>query len=332
MTKRTSLVAIAVALSLTAGCASRRTADQLPPEPVSSTDARRPAPRTAIVAGAAVPGSRADFLQSVPSDRVLFDSIPIRSTARTAPRSTPRPPIWRAYPNVRVTIEGHADERGTREYNLALGDRRANAARAYLESRGVARGRMQVISWGKERPQVPESNESRLGPEPPRRDGAAGIRNVPSASRLRRPQPGRIGLEGLVEQAGEAQAAARDLAADDRDQPPGDLLGDHRPLGRRRRRRGRPGSCRRRIRGSPAQLSRAQSATLPCAHRRLVRVAELGEDARGAARRRRQAAVGQIAVPDRMQIGRGSSRRRPAPGCRRGRHGRRRASAGGDRP
>ena len=60
---------------------------------------------------------------------------------------------------MRVTIEGHADERGTREYNLALGDRRANAARDYLESRGVAPARMQVISWGKERPAVPGSNE-----------------------------------------------------------------------------------------------------------------------------------------------------------------------------
>ena len=58
-----------------------------------------------------------------------------------------------------MTIEGHADERGTREYNLALGDRRANAARDYLQSRGVAASRMQTISWGKERPQVPESNE-----------------------------------------------------------------------------------------------------------------------------------------------------------------------------
>ena len=56
-----------------------------------------------------------------------------------------------------MTIEGHADERGTREYNLALGDRRANAARDYLQSRGVAPSRMQVISWGKERPADPKA-------------------------------------------------------------------------------------------------------------------------------------------------------------------------------
>ena len=61
---------------------------------------------------------------------------------------------------VRVTIEGHADERGTREYNLALGDRRANAAKNYLASRGIDAARMTTISWGKERPEAEGSDES----------------------------------------------------------------------------------------------------------------------------------------------------------------------------
>ena len=60
---------------------------------------------------------------------------------------------------IRASIEGHADERGTREYNLALGERRANSARAYLISQGVAEARLSVISWGKERPVAPGSNE-----------------------------------------------------------------------------------------------------------------------------------------------------------------------------
>ena len=60
---------------------------------------------------------------------------------------------------MRVTIEGHADERGTREYNLALGERRANAAKNYLAARGVSADRMTVISYGKERPAVDGSNE-----------------------------------------------------------------------------------------------------------------------------------------------------------------------------
>ena len=63
------------------------------------------------------------------------------------------------FPQVRATIEGHADERGTREYNLALGDRRANAAKNYLAARGVDAGRMTTISYGKERPSATGSDE-----------------------------------------------------------------------------------------------------------------------------------------------------------------------------
>jgi peptidoglycan-associated lipoprotein len=63
------------------------------------------------------------------------------------------------YQNVTITIEGHADERGTREYNLALGERRADAARDYLVALGVEGGRLSTISYGKERPAVLGSNE-----------------------------------------------------------------------------------------------------------------------------------------------------------------------------
>ena len=163
MKKMTSLVAVAVALSLTAGCANRRTPDQIPPEPANTTETDTSGmDQDGDVTGTPVPGSRGDFLQSVGQfgDRILFDfdSYALDDEDR---RTLDAQADWLArYPTVRVTIEGHADERGTREYNLALGDRRANAARVYLESRGVASGRMQVISWGKERPAVPESNES----------------------------------------------------------------------------------------------------------------------------------------------------------------------------
>lgn len=160
LNRMTSLVAIAAALSVTAGCARRNR--ELPPQPPSES---MPAEEAAgdedqSIGGTAVPGSRADFVQSVPADRILFDldSYSIDDEDR---RILDAQAAWLGrYPNVRVTIEGHADERGTREYNLALGDRRANAARDYLQSRGVSPARMQVISWGKERPQVPESNES----------------------------------------------------------------------------------------------------------------------------------------------------------------------------
>jgi peptidoglycan-associated lipoprotein len=160
MKRTTSLVAIAAALALTSGCARRNR--ELPPEPVSdSTPGLGEASADDNgTPGAAAPGSRADFLQSVPADRIFFelDSYSVDDEDR---RTLDAQAAWLARnPNVRVTVEGHADERGTREYNLALGDRRANAARDYLEARGVAPTRMQVISWGKERPQVPESNEA----------------------------------------------------------------------------------------------------------------------------------------------------------------------------
>ncbi|MFM5914886.1 MAG: peptidoglycan-associated lipoprotein Pal, partial [Chakrabartia godavariana] len=72
-----------------------------------------------------------------------------------------RQAAWLAqYPNVNVTIEGHCDERGTREYNLALGERRANAAKNFLASLGVAPGRMSVVSFGKERPEALGSTEA----------------------------------------------------------------------------------------------------------------------------------------------------------------------------
>ena len=64
------------------------------------------------------------------------------------------------YPQVVVRIEGNADERGTREYNFALGARRAESVRAYLVSRGVANGRIETVSYGKERPIDPGSNEA----------------------------------------------------------------------------------------------------------------------------------------------------------------------------
>src|SRR5262245_40908934 len=102
-------------------------------------------------AGAATPGSAQDFTVNV-GDRIFFDtdSSAIRADAQA---TLAKQAQWlNQYGNYRITIEGHADERGTREYNLALGARRAAATRDYLISRGVAGNRMKTISYGKERP------------------------------------------------------------------------------------------------------------------------------------------------------------------------------------
>jgi len=158
--RMTSLAAIALALSLTAGCATRNRAR--PVDPPTTTEVTPNDNNDGLGNDGAQqggPGSRADFLRSVPADRIFFDldSYSVDAQDRT---TLDAQAVWLArYPNVRVTIEGHADERGTREYNLALGDRRANAARDYLQSRGIAADRMTTISWGKERPQNPASNE-----------------------------------------------------------------------------------------------------------------------------------------------------------------------------
>ncbi|MSO81135.1 MAG: peptidoglycan-associated lipoprotein Pal [Alphaproteobacteria bacterium] len=105
-----------------------------------------------------VPGSQMDLEINV-GDRVFydFDKYNLKPDART---QVERWAAWlKTYPSVRVTIEGHADERGTREYNLALGERRANAAMEYLVSLGINANRIKTTSFGKERPAVLGSNE-----------------------------------------------------------------------------------------------------------------------------------------------------------------------------
>jgi peptidoglycan-associated lipoprotein len=92
-------------------------------------------------------------------DRVFFDTDEYGIDDRDRATLDTQAAWLQRNPNVRVTIEGHADERGTREYNLALGERRASAAAAYLQGRGIAASRITTISWGKERPEALGSDE-----------------------------------------------------------------------------------------------------------------------------------------------------------------------------
>ena len=153
MAKFTTTLLCATALIAVAGCAKKRP-ETLPPAPVDSSAGVDPTGGLANggANGAIVPGSDADFRRSVQSNTVNFalDMYDIDPTARAILDSQAE---WLARnPNVRITIEGHCDERGTREYNLALGDRRANAAKNYLASRGISPTRITTISYGKERP------------------------------------------------------------------------------------------------------------------------------------------------------------------------------------
>ena len=106
-----------------------------------------------------VPGSKEDFVTNV-GDRVFFafDKSDLSADSR---RTLERQAAWlKQWSNQRLTVEGHCDERGTREYNLALGERRANAVRDYLVAQGVSASRLSTISYGKERPAVLGSNEA----------------------------------------------------------------------------------------------------------------------------------------------------------------------------
>lgn len=147
----------AVALSL--GACAKRTP---PPEPVPETPATPPAadstdPNSLEVVE--LPALQADLVAKAGSDTVYFgtDEYSLDEATRATLAAQARWLI--ANPNVRASIEGHCDERGTREYNQALGERRANAARDFLVSQGVPAARLVTTSWGKERPVAQGSNE-----------------------------------------------------------------------------------------------------------------------------------------------------------------------------
>jgi len=103
------------------------------------------------MANAATPGSQQDFVVNV-GDRVFFESDQTDLSPRAIATLEKQAQWLQTYNRYAFTIEGHADERGTREYNIALGARRAQSVKTYLTSRGIDPSRMRTISYGKERP------------------------------------------------------------------------------------------------------------------------------------------------------------------------------------
>lgn len=161
MARLTMRIALVSALALSLAACSKKKPAELPPPPAATTPAPAyEAPPPASTGTTTIPGSRADFLQQAGTDTVHFgtDAYDIDSEAQSI---LSRQAAWLSKnPNVAVTIEGHCDERGTREYNLALGDRRANAAKNYLVNAGISASRLSVISYGKERPVATGSDEA----------------------------------------------------------------------------------------------------------------------------------------------------------------------------
>jgi peptidoglycan-associated lipoprotein len=154
MTFKTSNILLAIGLVALAACAPKKRAEDLPPPPVDSSQ-----PQTTTPGGPA-PGSQADFVASVMADRIFFDTDKSNIDGEDQQVLASQAQWLQRYPNVRVTIEGHCDERGTRDYNIALGARRANAAKNALAALGIDASRISTISYGKERPDAVGSDET----------------------------------------------------------------------------------------------------------------------------------------------------------------------------
>ncbi|HXL99062.1 MAG TPA: peptidoglycan-associated lipoprotein Pal [Rhizomicrobium sp.] len=143
---------VAAGVIALAGCTTKPQATNEAPPPVATSGSDTGSQSNIV------PGSAEDLRVNV-GDTVHFtyNGYDIQDADRG---TLQKQAAWLAkYPAIRVTVEGHCDERGTREYNLALGARRANAVKEYLVSLGVASSRLDTISYGKERPMCSASNE-----------------------------------------------------------------------------------------------------------------------------------------------------------------------------
>ncbi|MBT2132791.1 peptidoglycan-associated lipoprotein Pal [Croceibacterium sp. LX-88] len=147
MNKTAIAVTLASALALSA--CSKKAPEELPPPPQTTTPTPSgPPPQTGPI-----PGSQAHFAQAMQGrDTIYFDTDQYNIDPEDQAALRQQAQYMQQYADIRATIEGHADERGTREYNLALGERRATAARNYLVSLGISPDRLNTVSYGKERP------------------------------------------------------------------------------------------------------------------------------------------------------------------------------------
>lgn len=158
VTPQVGSVAAQGAMTVTPGESTTYTAMATGPGGTATATARV----TVSVAAAAVaprqPSLEEMFTKDVQDAFFDYDKADIRADARTALSSTAE--FLRSYPQVSVVIEGHCDERGSTEYNVALGDRRSDSAKEFLVAQGISANRIQTVSYGKERPFCTQSDES----------------------------------------------------------------------------------------------------------------------------------------------------------------------------
>ena len=173
LTARGAVTLLVVLLALSGACAKKQPpiARPMPPPPPDSTTATPPpeppepvqepggVPPEPVPEDSILSGSIDDINRNSPLQPAFFglDSSEIDATAQRALEHNAE--MLKKYPNFQISIEGHADERGTAEYNLALGERRAVSARNYLVSLGISADRVKIVSYGKEFPFDPGHNE-----------------------------------------------------------------------------------------------------------------------------------------------------------------------------
>lgn len=156
---RAAMSALLIGCALIAGCAKKPVATPTPPP--AAADTTPPAPPTPppppppVEPPPPTPGTQTEDYAPVLFD---YDSYGLRDDGRAALDANAK--LLRANPGIGITIEGHCDDRGTVEYNQALGERRAQAARDYLAAAGIEAGRMTLISYGKERPFATGTDEA----------------------------------------------------------------------------------------------------------------------------------------------------------------------------
>jgi peptidoglycan-associated lipoprotein len=159
-TSRAVMATLSLGVLLAVGCSKKPIATPVPPPAPQETPAPTPTPPPAPPAPVETPPTAGVRTEDYSPAFFDYDAYSLRDDARTALDTNAK--LLRANPKVTITIEGHCDERGTVEYNQALGEKRAQAARDYLVAAGIDGGRISIVTYGKERPFATGTDEASM--------------------------------------------------------------------------------------------------------------------------------------------------------------------------
>lgn len=155
------VIAMTVTSALALSACNREPPEVTPPPPADVVTAPTPMPTAVPTPTGPLPGSQPHFASAMMgADTIYFDTDRFNIDSQDAAALRRQAEYMLQYSGSTATVEGHADERGTRDYNLALAERRANAAKNYLVSLGVPAGRLRTVSYGEERPAATGSNQA----------------------------------------------------------------------------------------------------------------------------------------------------------------------------